>query len=204
MAKWLWDTSLIPADVRERLSKFLGMPAHDMSRQNWLAATQAAEAVLESRRDLAWPYAVAGWSSERSGDVAKAIQIYASGLAALGSTAAFSDTLGFVENRSAPKFAAWRLVELRPKGLAPACQAYLDAATEFKTRDYWIRQAEIHARANRLENAYWCYFRAGWDAHCYDFMAETLQLLCRAATKMGSKTFEALAKHHLSCCTAIQ
>ena len=201
--KWLWDTSLIPEDARQRLATILHDPTDEPFRQNWLTATQAAESILRTRRDLAWPFAVKGWSAERSGDIANAIEIYTSGLAALGSTAAFSDTFGFVENRSTPKFVVWRLVELAPQRIPPVCQAYLDAALEFRTRDYWIRQAEVHEQANQLEKTYECYYRVGWDSYGYDFMPETLNLLSGAATKMGSRTLEALAKHHLSCYTAI-
>jgi hypothetical protein len=197
MRRWMWDTASVPAEMRQRLAEKFHQPAEDLLRQNWLVAADAAESVLQTRCDLAWPYAVAGWAAERVGDIGKAVKTYAAGLVSLGSTADFTYTDGF-ESRSLGKFASWRLLELAPAGLSAWCRAYLDAVPEFKERDFWLHQGEAQERAGKPLKAYWCYYRAGWDSYVYP-VTDVLERLHEAAVNASSRTLSELAKLHLDC-----
>jgi hypothetical protein len=207
---WLLDNAQVPAEMVDGLCEETGFERDALLSQDWAVAASHAQRLLERRSDLAWPYAVAGWAAERSGDVAGAILHYFAGKESIGSTSAFSDQWQMaVEGRhDLPKFAASRLVALKDS-LSPAMREDPYVRALFERRDwrrrrgekdpidaYWFaRGDEAMQQGDGLE-AYRCYFNAGWDSFAPDWMPEILERLIDAARLAGSRAWEKIAARH--------
>ena len=194
---WLHDPTLVPADIRQKLSKALNIGAEDLIRQDWKSALEHANAVIRFRPDLAWPYAVAGWAQERKGEINRAVDTYSAGAMALGSTASFTGPWVGNPAFADDKFTVQRLLELRPGNLAPDLQAYLDSAAKRGLRDYWLDRAQEATQRGEHAAAYRNLYSAGWDKYFSNRIDEVLAQLAVAAESSGSSALAALARWHL-------
>jgi hypothetical protein len=190
---WLFDAGLIPQDYRERLSGVIATPVEELLQQDWISAASEARKVVSLRTDLAWPFAVLGWSSERSGDVDAAFAYYTAGF-----TSGWRAKAGLHH-----KFAAERLTDL-DQTLSPPRRncAYLQALNRNKNpalgaREYWTREGEAAERARQYDRAYRCSFNAGWDLYVSNEMRDVLKRLARVAEASNYRALYELALHHL-------
>jgi hypothetical protein len=204
--RWLFDSARVPPEAVSRLSREAGMTPGALLCQDWKVAAVHAGAVLEKRKDLAWPFAVVGWSKERAGDVKGAIDAYFSGLRALGSTAAFTDDWALEGHWSGEKFARARLVALEaslPPGIRE--DAYLSAVFDQRNqrrergdaiREFWLARAAETNKPGDASDAYHSIYAAGWDDFHTDDMDVILDRLVEAACLARSRAWEKLAAHH--------
>lgn len=197
---WLHDPTLVPLEIRRKLSEALKIGAEDMVRQDWNSALNHAAAVIKLRPDLAWPYAVAGWAHERAGEVTKAVEFYGAGAMALGSTASFTEP--WVGSQPSPhnKFSVQRLLELQPENLGADIRDYLSAAAKREVRDYWVGRAKEEAKRREHAAAYQHLYAAGWDDYFSNDIDSILAKLVTAAESASSPALAALAKWHLEAC----
>ena len=87
--RWLVDTRLIPDDQRQSLSTLTTIPFDELVYQDWEGAALEAQAVLDVRADLAWPFAVLGRYKSEQQDLAAAIDYYGAGVETLGTSEDF-------------------------------------------------------------------------------------------------------------------
>src|SRR6266446_5925211 len=171
-SEWLFDTSLIPTSLMAELAKRTGIPPEAILHQDWEGATMHALRVRELRTDLSWPYAVLGWAAERLGHLQRAVDYYFAGLKTLETSADFTETWA-TSDFGIRKFALDRL-RARRDVLSPEIlhdsyvQATLKAEKEgVAIRDYWLEQGQLAEQRGLNEDAYHCYYSAGWDFYCF-------------------------------------
>ena len=209
---WLFETKGMPQEILEKLAESTGKTAEELVARDSDTAEKAALRVLESRKDLAWPFAVLGWIAEERDDPKTAVEIYADGLWALGSTAGFTqdwmaDLLG-----TRPKFCVKRLYTLYENGIEPgkdkdaAVQEYLTAADAEESkanfgvpvRDFWRNRVKTHESAGDHRLAYEACYAAGWDDMVANGMECILERLVHYAQAAESAGLASLAGHHLA------
>jgi len=205
---WLFDTALIPDRRKEHLRRHFDLSVSELTQQDWDGAEKEALKVTDVRSDLGWAFDVAGWASERRGDVDRAIDLYYQGVNA----SAFADdsirfrTHWFTEGFG--KFAAARLYEVRDR-LPPETRddPYLSLlwqndpeSLRSRLRDYWVEQAESAEQAGDFARAYRYFYNAGWDCglHFVKSYESVLTGLARTAAAAGFPALESLAKVHLA------
>jgi hypothetical protein len=203
---WLFDTSLIPEAVIRMLTKMTGIAAETLVRQDWETADSLAVQVTQSRNDLAWPFAVAGWAAERSDVKDQAIESYYSGLFAMGSTSYFTDTWSLEKQPTRLKFVCERILTLqdllspkmRESGYVSAIldQQLTNADRARAIRQYWFKEADDAGTRGDFTRAYECAYRAGWDFYVFDVVDSVLDRLIESAKAGGTKAWEKLAHHH--------
>ncbi len=204
--RWLFDTELIPAGSRPALAQFFDQSLDQLLRQDWRAAEQEALRVLRLREDLGWPWDLAGWAAERRQDWPAAVEYYLRGLP----TSLFADesirfrTHWFPEGYG--KFSAARLHALQAH-LPARClrDPYLQLFWENEARSlrqrlsqHWLRRAEHHLGCQQYQQAYHCFYRAGWDCGLNDLdaYAEILDGIGTTATAAGASALARLANLH--------
>jgi hypothetical protein len=206
IAVWRFDAARIPEKMMGKLCETTGIPAERILAQDWDQAAALANEVLQSRTDLAWPFAVAGWAAERAGNVERAIELYFAGLESLGSSEDFTETWKLGPSPVGVKFVVGRLIELGPSLPANIRQnGYLSVVSPHPykrgiqsgaLREYWLKRGD---EAERLENhaeAYRCFFAAGWDIFYANDMPLILDRLAQAAHAGGSVALAKLAERH--------
>lgn len=203
---WLFDTSRIPQSMIGELAKATGIPAEALLRQDWDNAASLANEVVQSRTDLAWPFAVLGWAQERAGNVEEAIEYYFSGIDGLGSAVGFTDSWRVDRRPSSLKFAISRLVDLE-RSLPPRIRenGYMRAVLDqrecprdpfLSVRKYWLDRGDDANRQQKHAEAYRCFYRSGWDLYCTNDMEILLDRLIDAAESGGSTAWAKLARQH--------
>lgn len=206
-AEWLPDTSRVPAYARERLSRRLHVPPDTLVAQDWEGAEAHAARMQQLRPDMAWPYAVLGRAAERRRDIPAAIGWYWAGLWAPAASQAFTEGWAPFETGGRKSFSAYRLARLADDLPAELwAHPYLAAALDSRSyepplytaaRAYWVRRAEEAERAGAFEEAYRCYYSAGWDDGFSNDIEQFLAHLVRTAEAMGSRTLAAIARAHI-------
>ncbi len=203
---WIFDTALLPEGHKDNLSERFNVPATELTCQDWDQAEAEAVRVIRLRQDLGWAFDIAGWAAERRGDIGTAIPRYLSGSRA----STFADesvkfrTHWF--NDGYGKFSAARLAALRDHLPPEAQQAtYLNVfwknapdSLPARLRDYWFEQADMARKTGRHQDAYRCYYNAGWDYGLQYFKSyhEVFDGLISSATKAGSPALATLAATH--------
>jgi hypothetical protein len=201
-SEWLVDTSRIPANFRDKLAERTGMELETLLYQDWKGATLHALKVTELQTDLSWPYAVLGWAAERLGDFQRAVDYYFIGLKTLETSSDFTETWA-TSDFGTRKFALNRLRATRDVLTPEALQdSYLRASLEAENegmaiRDYWLEQGKVAEQRGSHEDAYRCYYRAGWDVYCFDDMETILEGLVRTARSAGWHPLARIAEFHL-------
>lgn len=195
MARWLWDTGHATSADRKALSRNLKLSAVDL-HQDWALAATVAERLLRLRKDLAWPYAVLGWSKERAGEITGAVEVYRAGLPALGTTQDFTEP--WVTDAPYVKFSTRRLMSVDANTLTPPEREYLASARNGQCGEFWTRQGQAHEGKQEWGAARACYLRSAWDEWRFEEASAAVQRLLGVAKKMGSKPLAALAKLHLA------
>jgi hypothetical protein len=204
--RWLFDTDLIPADIRQQLCQHFSSNDGQLLIQDWDAAYQDAQRVIAIRRDLGWAYDTAGWAAERRGDQQQAIEFYLQGV----NTSLFSDdTVRFRTHwisEGLGKFAAARLAELRPamtreQQQDPYLRIFWENDPEslrVRVRDFWTARARQAAEHGHPLEAYRCYYQAGWDMglHFVSSYEEILDGLIRSAKDSGAIAWARVAELH--------
>ncbi len=207
--RWLFDTDLIPATSRTALARFFDQSLDQLLRQDWLAAEREASRVLQLREDLGWPWDLAGWAAERRGDWPAAVKFYLRGVHA----SMFADesirfrTHWFPEGFG--KFSAARLHALQAHLPAVCLQdPYLqlfweNEACSLRQRlsQHWLQRAEQHLRCQHYQQAYHCFYRAGWDCGLNDLdaYADILDGIGTTATAAGASALARVARLHRRC-----
>ncbi|MFM8250316.1 MAG: hypothetical protein ACKOBW_01830 [Planctomycetota bacterium] len=221
MASWLFDGALIPdswqTPLRHSLNVAHGLPESPLPwGQDWHGAEQVARRVLDQRRDLSWPFAIAGWACERRGERQAACELYYAGLQA----SAFTDETARLHSQWASggqgKFVAARLAQLRDCWNESLRQdEYLTLLIAGAGKDdlpgqvsaYWWLQgrraeeaAERQSEPRAWQAAYQAYYRAGWDLGLTRRSAypPILEALVRTARQAGSLAQAAVAQWHLN------
>ncbi len=203
---WLFDASLIPEHWRELIGQRFGATPEEFLRQDWPSAQRAARQCVEKRADLAWAFDILGWSHERAGEIEQAVKWYARGLNA----PVFSDESIRFRSHWQPegfgKFSASRLAEypeLLPESVRNDEYLQLfwrqDAESlHARVRDYWLERATAAMAANRYDEAYRCYYRAGWDygLQYVDSFDDILGGLAESAQRAGWPALAGIAALH--------
>jgi len=148
-----------------------------------------------------------GWAEERRGNIRKAIEHYYAGSKTLESSADFTQSW-HLSSTGPVKFVVHRLGEWK-ESLSPELlqDGYVTAAVGdyggfqrySQVRTYWLEQAELCEKDGRHQQAYWCYYAAGWDNYCFDGMEAILDCLIRSAESAGAAALSALAQLHRRC-----
>ncbi len=199
VSKWLFDTAAVPPRQRTRLGRILQTSPEELLHQNWDQARALAARVSELRPDLAWPYAIMGWSAQRVGKLDEAIATYYKGLRSLGTTYDYEALIneGFLHERLA------ELHDELPKEISS--DDYLQAACNRPTwpnnqdplHRYWMKLARTAEAHGDYHLAYDYYYRAGWDRRIVDDMDEILDGLIRTSSAAGYEARHRIARHHL-------
>ena len=206
VAEWLFDTALIPEQYRQPLSQTVNTSIDQLIRQDWDHAAEEAQRVRQLRPDLGWPYAIMGWAAERNHNPTAAVDHYLAGLETLGTSCGF---MVKVEH----DFVVKRLGELR--GHLPResrDDPYLQAALAPRTpetfpssiRGYWMGQAEEAEQRGQHDQAYRCYYSAGWDDFVANDMDVVLDGLVRTAEAAGYSALHCIARHHRASWEALE
>jgi hypothetical protein len=195
--RWLVDPQLIPNEQKNALTTVTTIPFDELIYRDWEHAAEEAEAALNLRSDLAWPFAVLGRHYERKGDIDIAVCQYWGALTALGTSQGFTAAWSVLSGTQS-KFAAGRLRELSSETVDG--DEYLRALTAGRVpsavRQYWSEKAEQAEKRGDYRTAYERYYKAGWDILASDEIEIVLNHLVEAARRAGSPGLSALAAHH--------
>jgi hypothetical protein len=204
-SSWLVDTAFVPDKFKTKLARITRTPVEELLRQDWERASREAQRASELRADVLWPFAVMGRAAERQGHLDIAAGHYYSGLKSPQTSADFTED--WVTNRGAHcKFMVERLSVLRAELPESVLEdGYLQAALAARScsecssaiRDYWIEQGEEAETQGHHDQAYWCYYNAGWDILVFDYIPTILPRLLRTAEAAGWPALGRLAELHL-------
>ena len=196
--RWLADARLIPENQRQPLSTLTTIPFDELIYRDWEGAAFEAQAVLNVRADLTWPFAVLGRCKSEQEDLAAAINYYLTGVETLGTSedfivnwkALFGNQIKFIPSALASMKA--RLPDDKKEYL----QLFFSPHPAERIRDYWIKRGEAAELTEQYELAYRCYYSAGWDVPVQDGIEEVLERLEKAAARGGYTGLSLLAGHH--------
>jgi len=196
--RWLAEPQLIPQSQREALATITTFPFAELVHQDWDRAASKAQLVLQTRKDLAWPFAVLGRYENAQHNPAEAARYYAEGLSALGTSEDFTAAWSVLFSRQI-KFIPQALAALKPS-LDSENETYLRLFSSPRpakdVRAYWVNRGEQAERNGEYELAYRFYYAAGWDIPIGDGIEEVLERLEKVATKAGYSAPASLARHH--------
>ena len=203
---WLFDTERISSEARRLLREY--SPEVQFT-QDWNAARKWAELAGAQRSDLSWAGDVAGWSAERSGDLAGAIELYFANRYA----SAFTDQSVRLRSHWFPerfgKFCSAQLARLQDNlSAGQKSDAYLQILwnepaqkTRSSVREFWLARARDASSRQAHAEAYELFTRAGWDlgAERLSDYLEILDGLARSAHQAGWTARAILATTHANC-----
>ena len=198
--RWLADPQLIPDAQKKALTTVTTISFDALIYHDWERAAVEAQAVLDLRSDLCWPFTVLGRYNERRGDIEAAVEQYQRAIKGLGTSQDFTAAWSVLTN-TRYKFAAGRLMELS-RGTSELSDRdhYLEALATSKpgkaVRQYWFERAERAEKAGDFRGAYECYYKSGWDNPISDEMDLVLDELVRTAREAGSAPLSSLAARH--------
>ncbi|MGB7346554.1 MAG: SMI1/KNR4 family protein [Pirellulaceae bacterium] len=203
--RWMFDTDLIPNEIRPKLQHELGYTGDD--RQDWSLAQHHAEKVVAGFPEIAWGYDLLGYTFEKSGQWQRAHQVYCQGI----DKSVFTDQSVKLRTHwtscDAAKFSAARLVWLgNEHGLklpASVDQSYLDLLTDKNSerrrvaaQNYWLdRAGKSESKADQLD----ALVAAGWDlgADPIKAFADILERISHCDESQTARS--ALAAAHRAC-----
>jgi hypothetical protein len=196
--RWIAAPQLIPQSQREALATITTFPFEELVYQDWDRAASKAQLVLQTRKDLAWPFAVLGRYGNAQHKTADAARYYAEGLRALGTSEDFTAAWSVLFSRQT-KFIPQAFAALKPS-LDSENETYLDLFSSPRSakdvRVYWINCGEQAERNGQYELACRCYYAAGWDIPVGDGIEEVLERLEKVATRAGYCAPASLARYH--------
>ncbi|MGV3484683.1 MAG: SMI1/KNR4 family protein [Planctomycetaceae bacterium] len=204
VAKWMFDTDTIPADVRAMLRARWDLADDHGFGQDWQTVERVCSQLAQERDDLGWVHDCLGWSAQRRGDLATAIDHYERA----ATTSVFTDQAvrfrTHFDSEKIAKFSVARLLEigggqrLDARYLEALCRAEEPNWRERVTA-YWLDQAADPAMtaADRYAHIH----RAGWDVGCDSMRRyrELLEQLADAAIAAGQFARAELARTHAAC-----
>jgi hypothetical protein len=196
--RWLADARVVPENQRQPLSTLTTIPFDELIYRDWTGAALEAQAVLNVRADLAWPFAVLGRCKSEQEDLAAAMDYYLAGVEALGTSEDFIanwKTLFGNQIKFIPSALASMKARL-PDDKEEYLQLFFSPDPAQSVRDYWIKRAEAAELTEQYELAYRCYYSAGWDLPVLDGIEEVLERLEKTAASGGYTTLSLLARHH--------
>jgi tetratricopeptide (TPR) repeat protein len=198
--KWLFDPEMIPAKYEQALSSLTAIPFPNLVYQDWEHAADEAQAVLNLRTDLTWPFTVLGRCEERKANAEVAISHYLKALETVKSSADFTAPWSILTG-PASGFAAGRLMELLNCStdqliISDYLQALSTGNQAKAVRQYWIEKGERAERAAEYRTAYECYYKSGWDIPVSNEIEIVLDRLVRTARAAGSRALASLAERH--------
>lgn len=204
IAKWMFDTSTIPGDMRKKLTAWWGVSQKPVLTQDWETVEKVCTELSGERSDLGWVHDCLGWAAQRRGDLDLAGDHYL--IAA--KTSVFTDqSVRFrthFDSERIAKFSVARLIEigqaerLDSRYLEALCQADQPHWRE-RVASYWLDQLSIGGMKD--EERYQAIYRAGWDVGC-DSMSryrELLNQLADAATDARQFARAEVARTHAAC-----
>jgi hypothetical protein len=195
---WLSEPRLIPENQKEPLSTLTTVPFNELVRQDWVAAAAEAQAVLDIRADLAWPFAVLGRFKSEQDDIAGAVDFYVAGLEASRTTEDFVSSWK-TKFDSQTKFIPNALRGLNtplPQAKEEYLQLFFSRDAAKSVRNHWIQHGEAAESKQLYELAYRCYYNAGWDLPVQNEIEEVLDRLQVVAVKAGFDALARLTRHH--------
>ncbi|WP_182866952.1 SMI1/KNR4 family protein [Stieleria mannarensis] len=175
-----------------------------LDQQNWDAVAQHCRRAIQIAPDLGWGWDLLGYSQERSGNLAAAIEHYRRGL----ECSIFTDqtvrvrTHGF--SGEGQKFAAARLMKLGYQPTDPIEKNYfqrLGIACASERRDQIREHFASLARQAAPAKAHELWVRAGWDMGAEPMLAfaELLEQIAISADAAGRAAQGELARTHRNC-----
>lgn len=210
--RWLFDLDQVPQELRGRLLELAGEDPSAWPQQDWPLAGHIASQVLQRRNNLGWAVNVAGWSSQRQGQVEQAAEIYFSGRFA----SAFSDQgVRMRSHWNQPqrgKFTVAQLLGLdeyltdqqRGDGYLSAIRRSPPPQTRAAVQQWWLEKAAAQLDQAAPAEAYESFYRAGWDMGVQrlgDYLP-ILEGMVVAAEAAGWPARAAVAQTHLNCLRA--
>ncbi len=207
--RWLFDVNTVPAEIRTRIEALIGCTPDDWPRQRWDRAGELAEQVVQRRHDLGWAINIAGWSRQRAGDLLAAAQGYFAGRSA----SAFSDqSVRLRTHWSDTRYGKFTLAQLDTlqEYLTPEQRSdpYLNAVwqapeklTMSAVRDFWYGEGQSLYSEGNFEQAYSCFYRAGWDIGLQRLSEyqSILERMIPCAQAAGWYARATVAQTHLDC-----
>jgi len=203
-AKWMFDTSLIPAEKRSWLMARWHDADESLFDQDWDAVQSGCKSIADSRDDLGWVNDCLGWCAQRRGDFETAKAHYQrSAVASIFSDQAVRFRTHFDSDRVA-KFSVARLMEM---GADHGLDAEYVAAISDVSDPNWRARVSDHwsGKANgdhvRPEQRYELMFRAGWDVGCNSMQRyhELLVSMADAAGQSSQFARAEVARTHAAC-----
>ncbi|MCB9849631.1 MAG: SMI1/KNR4 family protein [Phycisphaerales bacterium] len=182
----------------DRLIGVLGQPIEPLIAQNWLEAASRAHQILQIRTDLGWPFIVAGRAAERQQDLSGAAKHYLAALRTLGTNTPFAglDDRHFILGRLRDLQGHYSTDDVPPPFAGGLAADEGSRGTCERVRRYWLQMAERAESSGQYELAYDCYYRLGWDQHCFDDMDQILDGLIRSAESAGLIALAKVAELH--------
>lgn len=201
---WLDDSSQVPRKYYRKLETIIGLPIDELFAVNWDKAVEHAKAVIRSRKDLAWPFAVLGRYSENHERIEEAIEFYVAGLQAMNPT---QDFTALWAHKHFGNFFMERLLELGNHATLPSDEYFSYMIENEKSnltpaRNYWQKKANDAESTGNYEAAYFFWYYAGWDDYTFDDIETVLDGLVRNAQKAGFDALYELAKKHKETCVS--
>lgn len=207
--QFLFDPEAAPAEVQKAVQTSSGLTLDAWPRQDWGAAKQVAQSVLERRADLGWAYAIVGYHHERQGEFEAAALVYRRGRFASSfaeqsvrfNSHCMSDRTGKFSMDRLQEIQEYLKTEHRTDAylnlfLQPQNRSVLDAA-----HGYWWELGEGFRKAADFGRAYDCFYRSGWDLGVSRLTEyrKILEALADSAESAGWHARARVAETHLSC-----
>ncbi len=204
LQRGLFDNRLMDKDWIDNVVATNVSHQHVLDQQDWAAAGRHCRRAIEIAPELGWAWDVLGYSEERSGNLAAAIDHYRSGL----NCSIFTDqtvrvrTHGFCGEGQ--KFSAARLMTLGYEPSDSVEQSYFESlrVTSASDRRDQVREhfAALAQQAAPAQAHQW-WVRAGWDLGAEPMLAfaELLEQIAIAADAAGRTAQSELARTHRNC-----
>ncbi len=204
IAKWMFDTDLMPAEIRIELANEWRDLGERPFAQDWSEVEQHCRIIASHRNDLGWVHDCLGWVAQRSGQPSTAVQHYNQA----SKTSIFTDqSVRFRTHFDSEEFAKFSVARLVEMGLAHNVDPqYVRALSQTATPrwregvvQYWLGQLESNTAA--ASDRYQMIFAAGWDVGCDSILRyrELIERLGDAAMDANQFGRAEVARTHAHC-----
>ena len=204
VVQWMFDTGRMPVETRQRLERDYGLTIS--KPQNWQAARQHSQRVVELKPELAWAWDVLGYAAQRQDDSQSAIEAYQRA----AECSVFTDQSVRLRTHwtagQAAKFSASQLAECFPEVVQQSSYLQLLCLPDGQGRRaqltrFWLERADQMAEQGRWAEAHRQYVAAGWDlgAEPLEIYGRVLDRVVLAANHAGQSARAEVARTHRAC-----
>jgi hypothetical protein len=204
VARWMFDTTTIPSEVREVLNLQWSETSENPFAQDWDLVERICGEMARERSDLGWVNDCLGWSAQRRGDLDLAKHHYENAAFASVFTDQAVRFKTHFDSERIGKFSIARLIELGGSDRIDA--SYIDAISRAdqpnwreQVTTYWLGIASLDGM--NPNSKYDAIYRAGWDVGCDSMRRyrDLLDLLANAAKQAGQNARAEVVRTHAAC-----